>query len=200
VVIEMTVPQEPEITITLEMLQGALGAIAERAFYADLTGSKSISDKLLDEVALAGVADPSIFFAIMITESNVNPWAFHKNKYSIDRGLFQLNSLSYPYLTKDDFYDVSKNIHYGVAHYLNDLEGADGDERLALYSYNAGSSRKLNPPEAAIDYAEKILELRRSYVEAQKEYVQNTVEHQIDKYIIVKETGENTDDEISSLY
>jgi hypothetical protein len=103
---------------------------------------------------------PSLLFAIMKIESryNVRSRNYNYNK-SIDRGLFQLNSYSFPYLTESDFFDADVNIMNGAKYLRWCLDLTDNNVVKALAAYNAGI-RTLNENRigmATLEYIQNVL-------------------------------------------
>ena len=80
---------------------------------------------------------------------------------SIDRGLFQLNSRSFPRLETQAFFNLSVNAYYGLSHLRHCLD-TGGSEITALAMYNAGTNRVNNTgaPRATLDYIGRILDTR----------------------------------------
>ena len=108
-------------------------------FFASLTRSENVARVILDNADRFGVR-PSLAFALALEESDFRVDAINKNGNSIDRGLFQLNSKSYPGLGIGDFYDPATNARYGISHLKSCLSQA-GNEVAALAMYNAGNGR-----------------------------------------------------------
>lgn len=71
-------------------------------------------------------------------ESGFDPFCVTQNATSTDRGVFQLNSKSFPKWKRADFFNVDKNCQFGIEYLKSLLENSDSQE-LALASYNAGS-------------------------------------------------------------
>ena len=93
------------------------------------------------------------------TESRYNPKATNSNvNASIDRGLFQLNSNSFPTLTEADFFDPYISAKYGMSHLKFCLNSA-GNEVSALAMYNAGTGRVRSnkTPQSTLNYVGKII-------------------------------------------
>ena len=90
---------------------------------------------------------------------------------SVDRGLFQLNSLSYPFLTKDQFYDPRVNAKYGIAH-IKELYLEEEEIVLALTKYNCGSVNRINPTTLAhiSNILDKEKELNNLLVKAYEQF------------------------------
>lgn len=126
------------------------------AFFQAITNSRQIAEVILkyaDEFELS----PSLVFALAWEESHYNPRAVNKNKASIDRGLFQLNSKSFTNLKEAEFFDPEVNARYGIAHlrWCLDLAGSDV---AGLAMYNAGTTRVRsdNTPKRTLDYIARI--------------------------------------------
>jgi len=114
-------------------------------------------------------------------ESMFDPFSVNINTrrgkiISYDRGLFQLNSKSYPHFKASDFFDLRLNVRTGIAHFRTALTDNKGNIRKALYAYNAGQSRVAHPPASTVAYAKSILNKyysiqtrRESYVAKYKE-------------------------------
>lgn len=132
--------------------------------------------------------DRNLIFAMILNESSGDPRAININKdakgnvKSIDRGLFQLNSNSYPRLTIEDFYNIDTNTKYGTAHIRGELVYWKGNIRKALWTYNAGRRGILNGvPKKTIEYANRIIEAsiiiqinKEKYIEKKlNEYILN---------------------------
>ncbi len=130
------------------------------AFFAELTGSPQIASLILEEAAKRDVP-PALAFAVAWEESRFNPRALNRNADSVDRGLFQLNSKSFPKLAVADFYDIPTNIRLGVAH-LDFCLDQGKNEVAALAIYNAGLTRvgKGGTPRSTLDYAARIVTWR----------------------------------------
>jgi len=126
-------------------------------FFASLTQSESIARVILDNAEKSGVR-PSLAFALALEESDFKVDAFNQNDDSVDRGLFQLNSKSYPKLSAKDFYDPSLNARYGLSHFKSCLSQA-GNEVAALAMYNAGNGRveRGATPKKTLNYVSRIL-------------------------------------------
>jgi soluble lytic murein transglycosylase-like protein len=126
-------------------------------FFSSLTRSENIARVILDNANRFGVR-PSLAFALALEESDFRVDAINKNGNSIDRGLFQLNSKSYPGLGIRDFYDPATNARYGISHLKSCLSQA-GNEVAALAMYNAGNGRveRGATPQKTLNYVSRIL-------------------------------------------
>jgi soluble lytic murein transglycosylase-like protein len=126
-------------------------------FFTSLTKSENVARVILENSVKYNVK-PSLAFALALEESDFRVDAFNKNGNSVDRGLFQLNSKSYPALEVPQFYDPETNARYGVAHLKGCLSEA-GNEVAALAMYNAGTGRvtKGATPKKTLNYVSRIL-------------------------------------------
>ncbi|MDX9958977.1 MAG: lytic transglycosylase domain-containing protein [Clostridia bacterium] len=129
-------------------------------FFAAITSSREISEIILDAATDRNLP-PALVFALVHEESRFNPRAINRNSQTVDRGLFQLNSASFPKLGVEDFYDPRTNARYGTAHLAYCLEQA-GNEVAALAVYNAGYGRvtKTGTPRSTLDYIHRALNYR----------------------------------------
>ncbi|MDR0876691.1 MAG: lytic transglycosylase domain-containing protein [Treponema sp.] len=132
-------------------------------FFGSLCGSREVAEVILANAAARNIP-PSLAFALCREESHYNPHAINtKNRdESIDRGLFQLNSKSFPALAVVDFYDPGINAQYGMSHLRFCLDSG-GTEIAALAMYNAGTGRvrTQGAPKMTLDYIQRILETRQ---------------------------------------
>ncbi len=127
------------------------------AFFSGLTQSENVARVILENAGRFGVR-PSLAFALALEESEFRVDAINRNGDSIDRGLFQLNSKSYPRLKTTEFYDPAINARYGIAHLASCISQA-GNEVAALAMYNAGNGRveRGATPKRTLDYVSRIL-------------------------------------------
>jgi hypothetical protein len=128
-------------------------------FFSRITGSPEIAEMILAASETHQVP-PSLAFAVAWEESRYRPRAIntHNRNGSIDRGLFQLNSRSFPKLSETDFFDPRINTWYGIAHLRWCLD-AGGSETVALAMYNAGAVRvnTNGTPKATLEYVGRVL-------------------------------------------
>ena len=139
-------------------------AIKEKvlAFFEDLTGSSTVAEVVLENASHFNIA-PAMAFSLCAEESGYNIQAFNRNRNeTVDRGLFQLNSASFPYLKVVEFYKPELNAMYGLAHLRWCLDTA-GTEVAALAMYNAGMTRvhTHGTPKQTLDYVSRILSRQR---------------------------------------
>ena len=131
-------------------------------FYTQVTGSREIALAVLDAASQFNVS-PSLAFALAYTESKYKPDATHTNvNGSIDRGLFQLNSYSFPNLTEDQFFDAATSAYYGMSHLSYCLE-VSSTQIAGLAKYNAGRGKVEGDrtPQSTLNYIAKILDYQK---------------------------------------
>ena len=132
-------------------------------FFMGICPSAEITEAILFYSDSFDIA-PALAFALGWEESRLDPFAVNvKNRdESIDRGLFQLNSSSFPQLEIQAFFNLELNTYYGMGHLRFCLD-TGGTEIAALAMYNAGSGRVRNvgTPKTTLDYVSRILENRR---------------------------------------
>ncbi len=99
-------------------------------------------DKLFNpiiiEVAGRHEMDPALIKAIIMAESGHNPKAVSKRGA---KGLMQLMPITAKSLGVEDVFDPEHNIKAGVVYFKKLLSQFDGDVKLALAAYNAGSRK-----------------------------------------------------------
>lgn len=127
-------------------------------FYFQITGNRDVAQAILLEADKNDIP-VSLAFALAFTESGFNVKAINNNSNSTtDRGLFQLNSNSFPKLSEADFFDPYVSAKYGMSHLKFCLASA-GNEISALAMYNAGTSRvrQNKTPQSTLNYIGKIV-------------------------------------------
>ena len=146
-------------------------------FFKDITGSREVAEAILSNASVYNVA-PALAFSLCAEESKYNPRALNRNKNeTVDRGLFQLNSASFPKLKIEDFYDSNVNASHGISH-LRWCLNAAGTEVSALAMYNAGETRvrSVGTPKSTLDYVSRILKRQREIEENFADYYCRVVE------------------------
>jgi soluble lytic murein transglycosylase-like protein len=125
-------------------------------YYSIVSGDYNIARIIYDEAIKYNI-DPELAFALVFNESSFNPRAVNENRSSVDRGLFQLNSRSFPNLKEEDFFKPEINVPLGIA-YLRYCLDIGGNEITALAMYNAGPNRVKDSrtPRMTLDYIHKI--------------------------------------------
>lgn len=133
-------------------------------FYSGITGSSAISEAILSEANRNDIS-PSLAFAIAYMESRYKRKARNVNTdMSVDRGLFQLNSKSFPNLSDEEYFNAEINARHALSHFAWCLDASARNERIALCIYNAGEYRvkKGETPNMTLRYAEKVLSYKKS--------------------------------------
>ena len=142
----------------LELYRQSFSRGSVEKFYTCITRNKDVALAILSEADKNDIP-LSLAFALAYTESRYNPKATNSNvNTTIDRGLFQLNSNSFPALTEADFFDPYISAKYGMAHLKFCLSSA-GNEVSALAMYNAGTGRVRSnkTPQSTLNYVGKII-------------------------------------------
>lgn len=131
-------------------------------FFIDLTGSEEIALTILYHADRNDLS-LSLVFSLSWVESRFSPTAVNRNSDSIDRGLFQLNSRSFPWLSEEDFFHPEVNASHGTD-YLRYALRHGSDVRTALAVYNAGLSRvrRQQIPQSTLVYIERIMRYKAS--------------------------------------
>lgn len=126
-----------------------------------LTKSQKITDIILRNASNNNIP-VSLAFSLAFAESSYNPNAVNKNSSSVDRGLFQLNSKSFPNLTEAHFFDPEINAAHGLSYLAKSIERG-GNEIVGLAMYNAGSGRVTGSgtPKMTLDYISKIIDYKK---------------------------------------
>jgi len=109
--------------------------------------------------------DPALVKAIILAESEYNPNAISRKGA---KGLMQLMPRTARSLGVEDIFDPEHNIKGGVRHFKGLLNKFEGDVRLALAAYNAGSRKvrqyKGIPPfKATKRYIKRVVEYYQIY-------------------------------------
>lgn len=155
-------------------------------FYYQITGNKEITLAIITEAEKNNIP-LSLAFALAHTESSYNAKAINKNSNStIDRGLFQLNSNSFPALSEEDFFDPFISSKYGMSHLKFCLNTA-GNEVSALAMYNAGTGRVRSnkTPQSTLNYVGKIMSYQKMLDQLFNEQVVSFFDNQIQPGISV---------------
>lgn len=106
-------------------------------FYLEVTEDAKIALPILTFADKYEIPLP-LAFSLAWVESSFDATATNINSRSVDRGLFQLNSRTFPALKEGEFYDPHTNARYGLGH-LRYCLNVGGNEIVALAMYNAGT-------------------------------------------------------------
>jgi hypothetical protein len=122
-------------------------------------------DKIIQKAAGRYEVDPSLVKAIIMVESSYNPKAV---SYKGAKGLMQLMPRTARALGVEDSFDPELNIDAGVRYFRQLLNQFNGNIKLAIAAYNAGSRkvRKYNgvPPfKRTRYYVAKVMEYHQLY-------------------------------------
>ncbi|HEY9054814.1 MAG TPA: transglycosylase SLT domain-containing protein [Rectinemataceae bacterium] len=125
-------------------------------FFSALTKSKPVALAILESACKHRVP-ASLAFAIAYEESRFNPKALGKNPGSVDRGLFQLNSITFPEMSETQAFDPEYNASEGMKYFRHVLD-ISGNEVAALAMYNAGRTRvsQKGAPVKTLDYISRV--------------------------------------------
>ncbi len=140
-------------------------------FFVDLAGSEAIALPILYYADRFNIPF-SLAFSLVWGESRFHPNAVNRNAGSIDRGLFQLNSLTFRHLSESDFFNTEVNTFHGLQYLRFCLDyGRDDGEALAIY--NAGLTRVVRgqTPLSTQRYVRQILAYRERLLEDFEQYI-----------------------------
>ena len=125
-------------------------------FYSRVTGDMAVTFPVLTHAEKNNIT-PSLAFSLAWAESRYRIRAINRNANSIDRGLFQLNSRTFPMLEEGDFYNPEINAHHGLTH-LRFCLNEGGSEIVALAMYNAGTHGVIRgTPYSTLKYVAKVI-------------------------------------------
>ncbi|WP_455382511.1 transglycosylase SLT domain-containing protein, partial [Salinispira pacifica] len=115
-------------------------------------------------------------FSLAYVESKFEPVAVNVNNGSVDRGIFQLNNLSFPALSAGDFFHPETNIAYGIEHLRWCLD-LSSSEQTAVAIYNAGLSRVSQGiiPASTREYIYKIMRFQRELSRDFRNFIQRNI-------------------------
>jgi soluble lytic murein transglycosylase-like protein len=132
------------------------------SFFAGLTESERVALAILDK-STSHKVPISLAFALAYEESRFNPNASSTNSGSVDRGLFQLNSATFPDLEAKAAFDPIRNADEGMRYFRHILD-ISGNEISALAMYNAGRTRvsQKGAPVTTLAYISRILTYERN--------------------------------------
>jgi len=146
----------------LEMYRRLISRNAVIDFYEALTEDRDVTLAILEYADVYDIPLP-LAFSLAFNESRYKVRAVNGNKNaSIDRGLFQLNSESFPGFTDDDFFNPYISAKQGLA-FLRYCLDTGGNEISALAMYNAGAHRVRNDgtPQITLNHISNIITYKR---------------------------------------
>ena len=142
-------------------------------FFVDLTGSRETALPILYHADAADIS-LSLVFALAWVESRYYPLAVNQNATSVDRGLFQLNSLTFRNLSEEDFFNPDVNSYHGTQ-FLKWCLSVNESEDDAIATYNAGLSRVRagRTPQMTLVYVGRIKRFRVQLEQRFRDYILN---------------------------
>jgi hypothetical protein len=122
-------------------------------------------DGIIQKAAQRYEVDPALVKAIIMAESSYNPKAVSRRGA---QGLMQLMPRTARALGVEDSFDPKDNIEGGVRYFKQLLEQFDGNLKLAIAAYNAGSRKVrmykgLPPFKHTRYYVAKVMEYHQRY-------------------------------------
>ena len=134
-------------------------------FYTQVTADVEITDAILKAADINDISLP-LAFSLAWAESSFQVRALNYNANSVDRGLYQLNSRTFPNLREEQFYNPQTNADHGLAHFRYCIE-VGKNEVVALAMYNAGVNRvRRGTPYSTLHYVDKILNNKNKLFES----------------------------------
>jgi len=139
--------------------------------YGALSGYMNKKEQLFHpiiiQVSSRHQIDPALVKAIIMAESGYNPMAISKRGA---KGLMQLMPSTAQALGVEDIFNPKQNISGGVRYFKQLVNKFDGDIKLALAAYNAGSQnvrqyQGIPPFKATQYYVKKVFKYYRLYKE-----------------------------------
>ena len=158
------------------------------AFFEEITGSYEVAEVILANAHVFEIP-PALAFSLCAEESAYKVRAFNRNQNNtVDRGLFQLNSASFPKLEPEDFFDPIVNTWHGLS-YLRWCLDTAGTDVAGLAMYNAGVTRvrAAGTPKTTLDYISRILDRRRKIEERFIAVYVRLIDREIDIIEVVEE-------------
>lgn len=132
-------------------------------YFTERTGSRELAAVIIEAADMYEIPR-TLALALAYKESSFDPRQVSANSKSVDRGLFQLNSLSFPHMSDEEVFDPRINAQTGMA-YLRYCWNRGGNETVALAMYNAGPTRveDRGTPVFTMNYIHKIYQFKDSY-------------------------------------
>lgn len=160
---KVEVPEDEEVT--LHLYRNALTRKYVLEYFENLTGSKEVRDAIIIWANTYNIP-LDLAFALSWVESRFIVHARSENTSSVDRGLFQLNSKSFPEVKEHEFYDPQLNARLGLSYLSKCIERGE-NEIVGLAMYNAGPSRVARgmTPHMTLEYISKIMRKREEILD-----------------------------------
>lgn len=134
-------------------------------FYAGVTADRGVTHAILTAAEVNDIPLP-LAFSVAWVESEYRVRAVNHNARSLDRGLFQLNSRTFPYLQEEEFFNPLINARHGLSHLRFCLKEGQ-NEVVALAMYNAGTQRvRSGTPYTTLHYVARALAYRQELEES----------------------------------
>lgn len=146
-------------------------------YFCQITGSEEVALSILYHADHLDVP-VLLAFSLAWVESRYVPVAVNVNQTSVDRGIFQLNSITFPYLTTLDFFHPDTNIAFGMQH-LSWCLSVTSSWRTALAAYNAGLSTVIanDLPSSTISYVNRIMGYEQGLANDFRSYIQSRTQN-----------------------
>jgi hypothetical protein len=166
VVIRVTSSQTIEEDYTANEIQHKLKPISRNK-------TEQLFHPIINKTAIRHQIDPALVKAIIMAESGFNSRAISKNGAI---GLMQLMPETAQDLNVEDIFNSKQNIDGGIRYFKQLVKQFNGDLKLALAAYNAGSKavrhyRGVPPFKETQDYIKKVFEYYQVYKNQIKEEV-----------------------------
>ena len=158
VIISIDIPEESDPGLYLYKNPSTRLEVLD--FYNAVSGSTAVTNAIIKNAEQYGIP-LNLAFALAYGESDFNRWAVNKNSISIDRGLFQLNSKTFPQLSEEQYFDPETNAKHALRHFRWCLEQG-GNEVVGIAIYNAGRGRVEfgGTPRITLDHINNILDYK----------------------------------------
>jgi len=132
-------------------------------YFTERTGSRELASVIIEAADMYDIPR-TLALALAYKESSFDPHQVSANSKSVDRGLFQLNSLSFPDMSDEEVFNPRINAQTGMS-YLRYCWNRGGNATVALAMYNAGPTRveELGTPVFTMNYIHKIYQFKDSY-------------------------------------
>lgn len=159
-------PSEPACPDPLPMKSTAVGSESSPASDQE-TKPNFPFDRIVEQAADRYQVDPALVRAIIMAESSYNPKAVSKKGA---KGLMQLMPRTARALGVKNSFDPRRNIDAGVRYFRQLLDQFNGNVKLAIAAYNAGSRtvkryKGIPPFKRTQYYVAKVIEYHRRYQE-----------------------------------